>query len=63
MQLSPDAMRVYTEQMLPALAKEFRPIDRTITRGELAIVLIYREALRSLNRFNEADDIRVKLCT
>ena len=55
-------MRLYTEQMLPAMAKEFRPIDRSILRGELARALIYREALRSLGRFGAADVIREQLC-
>jgi hypothetical protein len=36
-------------------------IDRNIDRGNLAKVLLFREALRSLERFNEADEIRQKL--
>ena len=54
-------MRELTELKLPSLASEIRPIDRSITRGELAHALLYHEALRSLGRFKEADDIRVKL--
>ena len=36
-------------------------IDRKISRAELATAMIYREALRSLGKFDEADLIREKL--
>ena len=62
MQLAPEAMRLHTEQMLPVMAKEFRRINRDITRWELASALVYREALRSVGRFAAADELRQQLC-
>ena len=37
-------MREHAERMLPSMANAFRPNDRSITRGEFAHVLLYREA-------------------
>ena len=62
MQLAPDAMRQHTEGMLQAMAKEFGGINRKISRAELASAMVYREALRSVGRFAEADELSEQLC-
>ena len=61
MMLTPDQMRSCTEKMVQALEAAGIRIDREIDRAALATALLFREALRSLERFAEADLIRQKL--
>ena len=61
MMLTSDQMRSHTEKMVQALEAAGIRIDRKIDRADLATALLFREALRSLERFAEADLIRQKL--
>ena len=56
--LSADQVRSSTVKMVQFMQRANLQIDRSIDRGNLAMVLLFREALRSLERFSEADEIR-----
>ena len=53
--------RALTDAQLRTLAGKAGPIHRAISRETLAYALLHREALRSLERFKEADAIREDL--
>ena len=59
--LAPESMRANTAELVRFMQNENIKIDRRIARADLGRVLLFREALRSLERFSEADAIRQEL--